>query len=47
VIGCIDGTHIPIKGPSVNEGDYVHGKSIHSINVPVTINFLGAKCLGV
>ncbi|XDV41969.1 hypothetical protein PO909_010738 [Leuciscus waleckii] len=35
VIGCIDGTHIPIKAPSVNEGDYVNRKSIHSINVQV------------
>ncbi|XP_056104451.1 putative nuclease HARBI1 [Rhinichthys klamathensis goyatoka] len=34
-IGCIDGTHIPIKAPSVNEGDYVNRKSIHSINVQV------------
>ncbi|XP_039618160.1 zinc finger protein 665-like [Polypterus senegalus] len=33
VIGCIDGTHIPIKAPSMNEGDYVNRKSIHSINV--------------
>ncbi|XP_051552172.1 putative nuclease HARBI1 [Myxocyprinus asiaticus] len=35
VIGCIDGTHIPIKVPSVNEGDYVNRKSFHSINVQV------------
>ncbi|XP_052468303.1 putative nuclease HARBI1 [Carassius gibelio] len=35
VIGCIDGTHIPIKAPSINEGDYVNRKSIHSINVQV------------
>ncbi|XP_060947077.1 putative nuclease HARBI1 [Limanda limanda] len=35
VIGCIDGTHIPIKAPSVNEGDYVNRKSFHSINVQV------------
>ncbi|XP_039626032.1 putative nuclease HARBI1 [Polypterus senegalus] len=35
VIGCIDGTHIPIKAPSMNEGDYVNRKSIHSINVQV------------
>ncbi|XP_039538963.1 putative nuclease HARBI1 [Pimephales promelas] len=35
VIGCIDGTHIPIKAPSINEGDYVNRKSVHSINVQV------------
>ncbi|XP_042247189.1 putative nuclease HARBI1 [Thunnus maccoyii] len=33
VIGCIDGTHIPIKAPSHNEANYVNRKSIHSINV--------------
>ncbi|MBN3295266.1 HARB1 nuclease, partial [Amia calva] len=35
VIGCIDGTHIPITAPSVNEGDYVNRKSFHSINVQI------------
>ncbi|XP_060720063.1 LOW QUALITY PROTEIN: putative nuclease HARBI1 [Tachysurus vachellii] len=35
VTGCIDGTHIPIKAPPINEGDYVNRKSIHSINVQV------------
>uniref|UniRef100_UPI0037E73E8A putative nuclease HARBI1 isoform X1 n=1 Tax=Semicossyphus pulcher TaxID=241346 RepID=UPI0037E73E8A len=35
VIGCVDGTHIPIRAPSENEGDYVNRKSIHSINVQV------------
>uniref|UniRef100_A0AAQ5YJ86 DDE Tnp4 domain-containing protein n=1 Tax=Amphiprion ocellaris TaxID=80972 RepID=A0AAQ5YJ86_AMPOC len=33
VIGCIDGTHIPITAPSHNEADHVNRKSIHSINV--------------
>ncbi|CAJ1077781.1 putative nuclease HARBI1 [Xyrichtys novacula] len=37
VIGCIDGTHIPIKAPSKNEADYVNRKSTHSINVQVHI----------
>ncbi|XP_013766782.1 putative nuclease HARBI1 [Pundamilia nyererei] len=32
---CIDGTHIPIIAPSVNEGDYVNRKSFHSINVQI------------
>uniref|UniRef100_A0AAX7U936 DDE Tnp4 domain-containing protein n=1 Tax=Astatotilapia calliptera TaxID=8154 RepID=A0AAX7U936_ASTCA len=35
VIGCTDGTHIPIIAPSVNEGDYVNRKSFHSINVQI------------
>ncbi|XP_036397406.1 putative nuclease HARBI1 [Megalops cyprinoides] len=35
VIGCVDGTQIPIKAPSVNEGDYVNRKSFHSINVQI------------
>ncbi|XP_027132646.1 putative nuclease HARBI1 [Larimichthys crocea] len=35
VIGCIDGTHIPITAPSHNEADYVNRKSIHSINVQI------------
>ncbi|XP_057189413.1 putative nuclease HARBI1, partial [Triplophysa rosa] len=35
VIGCIDGTHIPIIAPSQNEADYVNRKSIHSINVQI------------
>lgn len=40
MIGCIDGTHIPIKAPSINEGDYVNRKSVHSINVQVAIFWL-------
>ncbi|XP_029899991.1 putative nuclease HARBI1 [Myripristis murdjan] len=36
VIGCIDGTHIPITAPSHNEAEYVNRKSIHSINVQIT-----------
>jgi len=35
VIGVIDGTHIGIKSPSVNERAYVNRKQIHSINVQV------------
>ncbi|KAI7799399.1 putative nuclease HARBI1 [Triplophysa rosa] len=35
VIGCIDGTHIPIIAPSQNEADYVNRKSIQSINVQI------------
>ncbi|KAK3557673.1 hypothetical protein QTP70_033030, partial [Hemibagrus guttatus] len=33
VVGCIDGTHIPIIAPSENEADFVNRRSIHSINV--------------
>ncbi|XP_036408036.1 putative nuclease HARBI1 [Megalops cyprinoides] len=35
VIGCIDGTPIPITAPSVKEGDYVNRKSFHSISVQI------------
>ncbi|XP_058490332.1 putative nuclease HARBI1 [Solea solea] len=35
VIGCIDGTQIPITAPTQNEGDYVNRKSFHSINVQI------------
>ncbi|KAK0139253.1 putative nuclease HARBI1 [Merluccius polli] len=34
VIGCIDGTHIPITAPSHNE-EYVNRKSIHIIHVQI------------
>ncbi|MCJ8740328.1 hypothetical protein PDJAM_G00057580 [Pangasius djambal] len=35
VVGCLDGTHIPIIAPSENEADYVNRRSIHSINVQI------------
>ena len=35
VIGCIDGTHIPITAPALDEGDYVNRKSFHSINIQI------------
>jgi len=33
IIGAIDGTQIPIKGPSTNEEVYINRKGFHSINV--------------
>ena len=33
VIGCIDGTHIPIKQPSENAHDYYSYKMCYSLNV--------------
>ena len=35
VIGCVDGTHIPIISPKVNESCYVNRKGYHSINTTV------------
>ncbi|XP_008299148.1 putative nuclease HARBI1 [Stegastes partitus] len=42
VIGCIDGTHIPITAPSRNEAKYVNRKSTHSINVQIVCD---AACI--
>jgi hypothetical protein len=33
VVGCIDGTHVKIQGPSENEPAFVNRKDYHSINV--------------
>ncbi|KAK0142220.1 putative nuclease HARBI1 [Merluccius polli] len=35
VMGCVDGTQIPITAPAENEADYVNRKSFHSINVQI------------
>lgn len=35
VIGCLDGTHIAILKPSVEEHNYINRKGFHSINVQV------------
>ena len=35
VIGCVDGTHICIQAPSIQEHEYVNRKGRHSINVQV------------
>ena len=33
VLGCVDGTHIPIIAPTIDEYAYVNRKNFHSINV--------------
>uniref|UniRef100_A0A0P4WKS6 DDE Tnp4 domain-containing protein n=1 Tax=Scylla olivacea TaxID=85551 RepID=A0A0P4WKS6_SCYOL len=38
VIGTIDGTHIPIKAPYVNEHLFVNRKGYHSLNLQVVAN---------
>ncbi len=43
VIGCIDGTQIPISAPSQNEVDYVNRKSFHSINIQVAYMIYNLK----
>ena len=35
VIGIVDGTHVPILTPKINESCYVNRKSYHSINATV------------
>ncbi|KAK0155339.1 putative nuclease HARBI1 [Merluccius polli] len=35
VMGCVDGTQIPITAPAENEADYVNRKSFHSVNVQI------------
>ena len=41
VIGCVDGTHVKIQGPTENENDYVNRKGFHSINVQAICNHKG------
>ncbi|KAL6742093.1 hypothetical protein Aduo_015287 [Ancylostoma duodenale] len=41
IVGIIDGTHIPIIGPSENEEDYVNRKNYHSLNVGVIVDYDG------
>ena len=38
VIGLVDGTHIPIVRPHINESCYVNRKGYHSINATVRNN---------
>ena len=39
VLGCVDGTHIPIIAPSVDEYAYVNRKNFHSINVQAVCDY--------
>ena len=41
VIGCIDGTHIPVKQPSGNAHDYMSYKLFYSINCQAICNAFG------
>ena len=36
IIGCVDGTHIPLVRPKQNESCYVNRKGYHSINTTVS-----------
>ncbi len=38
VVGAIDGTHVCIISPAVNEEAYINRKGLHSINVHVVFN---------
>ncbi|KAK0136211.1 putative nuclease HARBI1 [Merluccius polli] len=40
VLGCVDGTQIPITAPAENKADYVNRKSFHSINVQRTSSLM-------
>ena len=42
-IGCIDGTHVRIIAPSLNEADYINRKGFHSINVQAICNHEGEQ----
>ena len=46
VIGCIDGTHIRIQGPSAHESDFVNRKGFHAINDQAPFDHKG-KDLGL
>ncbi|KAK7476717.1 hypothetical protein BaRGS_00032054 [Batillaria attramentaria] len=37
-IGCVDGIHVAIQGPVVNEHEYVNRKGDYSINVQLLCN---------
>ena len=39
--GCIDGTHIPIKRPTINSQDYFSYKMYFSLNVQAVCDYRG------
>ena len=39
VLGCVDGTHIPIVAPVEDEYAYVNRKNFHSISVQAACDF--------
>jgi hypothetical protein len=39
ILGVVDGTHIGIKAPKIDEFAYVNRKQQHSINVQIVANF--------
>lgn len=43
VVGCVDGTHIRIQAPSVDEPAYVNRKGYHSINMQAVCDHEGKK----
>ena len=45
VIGCIDGSHIPIIAPSKFEYGYVNRKGFHSINIQGICEYCDANLL--
>ncbi|KAK3090716.1 hypothetical protein FSP39_014011 [Pinctada imbricata] len=47
VLGCVDGTHIPIMRPKENEVDFVNRKSFHSLNCQMCCdsNFKITSCV--
>lgn len=45
-MGAVDGTHVPILRPSVNEQAFVNGKGYHSLNVMVGITGQPFQLLG-
>lgn len=46
VVGLIDGTHIPIKGPSKHQEDYYNRKRFYSVVTQAVVDANG-KCLNV